>query len=75
VPKVTISFNLPEERYEHENAIRGADWRNIVYELTVFLRNKLKYGHEYKSADEALEDVRKTLWDECNSNHLDPWEG
>lgn len=73
MPKVTISFNLPEEAHEHKDAIHGADWKGIVYELSTLLRNKLKYGHEYKTADEALEAVRDALWEECRENNLDPW--
>lgn len=75
MPKATISFTLPEEHDEHQAAIHGQDWKHIVYEVSMFLRNKLKYGHEFKSADEALEAVRTHLWDECNDYKLDPWEG
>jgi hypothetical protein len=70
---VTLKFNLPEERFEHECAIHGSDWRSIVCEVNMLLRNKLKYGHEYKTADEALEAVQTALWDECHETGLDPW--
>jgi hypothetical protein len=74
VPKVTMTFTLPEELYEHNCALRGADWKSIVYEVSMFMRNKLKHGHEYKSADEALEAIKTALWDECSASGLDPWE-
>lgn len=74
MPKVTITFNLPEESHEHHDAIHGADWKSIVYELTNYLRGKRKYGHSYKSADEALDDIWETLWNECKENNLDPWQ-
>jgi len=73
MPKATMTFNLPEERYEYACAIHGADWKSIVYEVSMFLRNKLKHGHEYKTADEALEAVKAELWEECNASGLDPW--
>ncbi len=75
MPNATLSFSLPEERAEHFDAIHGGDWRNVVYELSMFLRNALKHGHEYKTADDALEAVKTKLWDECNDSHLDPWGG
>lgn len=74
MPKITMTFTLPEERSEHASALHGADWKGVVYEVSMFLRNTLKYGHEYKSADAALEAVKEKLWTECNDNNLDPWE-
>jgi predicted nucleotidyltransferase len=73
VPKATLTFNLPEERYEHEVAINGHKWKSIVYELSILLRNKLKHGNDYKTPDEALEDIKTTLWNECRDADLDPW--
>jgi hypothetical protein len=71
--KATLSFTLPEERAEHACAVHGAEWKSIVYELSMFLRETLKYGHKYKTADDALEAVKDRLWQECNASHLDPW--
>lgn len=73
MPKATLNFKLPEEQYEYKNAIHGGDWKSIVYEVSMFLRNKLKYGHEFKDANEALEAVRDELWNECKDANLDPW--
>ena len=74
MPKIVMTFNLPEERYEHECALRGEAWKSIVYELSMFLRNALKHGHTYKSADEALEAIKAELWQTCQDENLDPWE-
>lgn len=74
MPKATLTFNLPEEYREHSCAVHGAEWKDIVYEISMFLRNKLKHGHEYKTANEALESIKELLWAECSANGLDPWE-
>ena len=74
MPKATLTFDLPEESIEHRTAIHAQDWKTVVYEISLFLRNKLKYGHEFKTADEVLEVVRKELWDNCQDYNLDPWE-
>ena len=73
MPKATLTFSLPEEQREYECATHGADWKGIVYEVSIFLRNALKYGHKYKSADEALESISRELWAECQAINLDPW--
>ena len=74
MPKVTLVFKLPEEKSEYDEAVFGGRWKFIVYELSMLLRNKLKHGHDHKTADEALEAVREALWAECKDQNLDPWE-
>ena len=71
MPEAILKFNLPEENNEYQKAINGASWAHVVWELDeAFLRNCLKYGHEYKSADEALEAVRDKLRELMEENDL-----
>ena len=37
------------------------DWAIVSWDLDQLLRNMLKYGHEYKDIDTALQHVRDTL--------------
>lgn len=74
MPKATLTFNLPDEQYDYQNATNGGKWHGIAYDISMFLRNKLKYGHDYKTADEALEAVKSEFWDLCQAENLDPWE-
>lgn len=73
MPKATLTFSLPEERWEHSAAIHGGEWKCIVYDTLEHIRQKLKYGHEYKSADAALEGRRATIVSSCTDYSLDPW--
>lgn len=73
MPRATLNFKLPEENSEYKEAVNGGAWKAIVYELSLVLRNKLKYGHSYKSIDQALEDIKDVLWQECKDRDLDPW--
>ena len=68
--KSILSFNLPEEENEFRLAQEGAKWKEVVREVDTFLRNKLKYGHDFKSADEALETLRKILHEEMDILHI-----
>lgn len=72
--KATLTFNLPEERSEYFTAVHAGNWKSIVFELSMFLRNKIKYGHNFKTADEALQAIKTELWHQCESNKIDPWE-
>lgn len=73
MPKANLSFKLPEEKSEYFLAVHAGDWHDIVYELDMMLRNALKHGHEYKTANDALGAVRDRLWAECKERNIDPW--
>jgi hypothetical protein len=68
--KATLEFNLPEEQQEHYEAINGGQFRYCLQELDEYLRDWMKHGHSLKSADEALECVRKNLNDLLHDNDL-----
>ena len=60
--KATLEFNLPEERDDHSLAIHGIDWYLTVWDLSIWLRKKLRCGHEFKDADDALDAARDKLF-------------
>ena len=62
-----LKFNLPEDTEEFENAQGGGRFKAVIGEIDNFIRLKLKHGHEYKSADEALADVRRELRESLDS--------
>lgn len=66
----TLAFTLPEEAVEHQVALDGMKWRGVVSEHEQQLRTWLKHGHQFASADEALEAVRTSLWDSMTDDRL-----
>jgi len=59
--KAILEFNLPEDNYQHKAALQGADMKLIIYTLDNMLRGYLKYGHDFKTADEAIATIRDNL--------------
>lgn len=59
--KAILEFDLPDESVEFKDAIQGSGWKAVVWDLDQVLRNKLKHGHSFQSADEALEAIREEL--------------
>ena len=59
--KATLSFSLPDEREEHETAVHAMDYRAVLGEVDNKLRDCLKYGHTYKSIEEAFDGIRQLL--------------
>lgn len=55
--KATLEFQLPEEAWEHQVALQGMDWWLAYLDIEKQVRDWVKYGHEFKSANEALEAV------------------
>lgn len=67
----TLKFTLPEESAEHKMAIHGPRYAAALQTLDAHLRGCLKHGHEYKSADDAIEAIRLLLLSE--TENLDLW--
>ena len=67
----TLNFNLPEDQSDFELASHAGQWHDVVWDLDQFLRSKTKHGNEYKTADEALEAIRKELHDKLAENNLE----
>ncbi len=59
--KATLEFNLPEEKNEYDLTTRGVDWSLVSFDMDEVLRGYLKYGHSFKTVDEAIEEIRNRL--------------
>lgn len=61
--KATLTFDLPEEAEEHLRSVQSLDWALTVMDMDNYLRGRIKYEELSDEVDEALEDVRKKLWE------------
>ena len=64
--KAILEFNLPEDQREFEIANQSKDMLCIIGNLEDALRSYLKYGHEFKTPEEALQAIRTRLHEEVN---------
>ena len=55
--EVTIRFNLPEERDEHETFIKAGEYKDALREIDNHLRSLIKHGHDYDSVESLAEDL------------------
>lgn len=70
--KATLEYDLPDEQDEFQNAINGANWRNIVWKVDHFLRSNTKHAPD-SVADEELKayyKVKDELYRLLNDNNL-----
>ena len=68
--KAILEFNLPEDQRKFEIANQAADMVAAIGHFEDRLRSYIKYGHEFKSAYEALEYIRALLHEEINLRRI-----
>lgn len=61
MPKVKFEFDLPEETNDLKLAQRGKDYFCVIFEALQEIRTCLKHGHNFKTPEEALEEIRNIL--------------
>ena len=60
--KVTITFNIPEDREDMFNAIHGGEYRDAIYKVDQRLRAMEKYeDKEMVAVDEVRTLIREAL--------------
>jgi hypothetical protein len=69
--RAVLEFNLPEDAHDHMCAVKAHDWWVVCWDLDQKLRGQLKHGHEFKTADEALQATRDLLWELLRDHGLD----
>lgn len=70
MPNATIKYKLPEEQIDFDLANKAGKWYSVLWDLDQYLRNKLKYGHNFKTGDKALEETRKHLHELMEENNV-----
>lgn len=61
--RATLTFDLPDEKWEHGAALRGRDYRLALQTIAERLRDRLKYGDLGLEAEQELDDLRSILYE------------
>lgn len=72
--KAILEFNLPEDQRSFEMANQASDMFATIVHFEYRLRSYIKYGHEFKSANEALESIRALLHEEINLRRINIYD-
>tara|TARA_R110000803_G_scaffold209515_1_gene279291 strand:+ start:260 stop:490 length:231 start_codon:yes stop_codon:yes gene_type:complete len=73
--KAILEFNLPEDQYEFNTAIKGSGWKHVCWQMDQHLRKEIKYNDDnsdYKT--KVLEKVRDELYGFMVENKVDLYE-
>jgi len=69
--KAFLSFKLPEEKSEFVLASNGSDYYGVLWEFVQEVRKKLKYEHQFKTAEEVLEWASNFIYDRIDFDEVD----
>ena len=72
MPKVTITFQLPEEKHEHDLMLKAGSLATIIYDFTQLCREKTKYATG-EEKDPTWEDIRTEWWRILGEENYDPY--
>lgn len=72
MPKVTVTFNLPEEQGEYNAHLKAGKMGLAIYEFTNFLRDKTKYGDPEEITN--WHEVSDVWWKHLSDEGIDPYE-
>lgn len=72
MPKVILEFDSIEDSEELNSAMNGSKWKNVVWELNQYLRNKIKHPSDSMTDEllHELEQVRTDLHNIIHENQL-----
>ena len=59
--KAILEFTLPEENHEHQDALRGSEWKWALTEVADYLRNQIKHADNSAEEYRTFERVRDRL--------------
>jgi hypothetical protein len=71
MPKVTITFNLPEENSEYKCTSKASDMSLAIWDFTQLVREKDKHGD---GSSVTWYEVKEAWWGVLKEYGLDPYE-
>jgi hypothetical protein len=69
--KAILEFDLPEEQLEFETANNAQNMKGLVWDFGEQLRGWDKHGHNFKTADDAVDKIRAYFIQCINDYNLD----
>ncbi len=67
--EATLKFNLPEETEEFNTAVNASNYKNALWELNQYLRNKAKHSSD-ENEGEIAQEVRDELYRLMSENNV-----
>lgn len=66
----SLTFNLPEESVDHQDAIDGWKWKSVVNRTLEEIRNELKYNNPSEETGKKWEQMRACIFSWLSEENL-----
>jgi hypothetical protein len=73
--KAILEFDLPDEQLEFETATNAGKMKSLIWDFGEQLRSWDNYGHNFKTADDAIDGIRDYFIQCINDYNLDTTYG
>lgn len=68
--KAILQYELPEDQREYEVAVQAPRVQSFLWDFSQQLRSWYKYHHDFKSADDALNQIRDEFYRLLNEHQI-----
>ena len=68
--KVSFTFDTEKNQSEYDIFKQSYEMWSMIDELSNYLRDKQKYGHSFKDADDTLDQIREEFYRLLNDNNI-----
>ena len=68
--KAKLTFNLPEEQEEFNDAVNGNAFKAVIWELDQWMRSQIKHGDLADDVHEKVQEIRDYLCELMTDNNV-----
>jgi hypothetical protein len=68
--KAKLTFNLPEEQEEFNDAVNGNAFKAVIWELDQWMRSQIKHGDLADDVHEKVQEIRDYLCELMTDNKV-----
>lgn len=68
--KAILQFDLPEDQNDYEIAVQAPKVQSFIWDFSQQLRAWQKYRHDFKNADDALDQIREEFYRLINEHNI-----
>jgi hypothetical protein len=65
--KAIFEFDLPADQHDYEMMHQAIRMQKVLWDLSEALRSWQKYGHQFKDANDAVEQIRNEFYTILNN--------
>lgn len=70
MPKVRLTFSVPDENDELNDALNGTEWRNAIQEIEQTLRARIKYESNKEWDEDTVIAIRDMIYETLKNREL-----